>query len=58
MRDPERMAQAIKGLLGQGRPSDVVVPGLLDGLAVIKERLASFRKEVHDPIAIPIQAAE
>lgn len=58
MRDPKQMAIAIKGLLNQGKPSDVVVPGLLDGLDVIKERLASFRKEGQHASPIPIQAAE
>ncbi|MGV6871438.1 glycosyltransferase family protein [Pseudochelatococcus sp. B33] len=57
-RDPARMAAAIRNLPGQGRPSDVVIPGLLDGLEVVKDRLASFRKEEHHPEEIPIQAAE
>lgn len=57
-RDPARMAEAIRHLPCQRRPSDVVIPGLLDGLEVVKERLASFREEEHHRQAIPIQAAE
>lgn len=57
-RDPGRMAAAIRALPGQGRPSDVVIPGLLDGFEVIKGRLASFREEAHHSASIPIQAAE
>jgi predicted glycosyltransferase len=40
-RDPMRMAAALRALLVQPRPSDVVVPGLLDGLDVIRERVAA-----------------
>jgi len=31
-RDPERMASALCGLATQNQPSDIVIPGLLDGL--------------------------
>ncbi|MCZ6733753.1 MAG: glycosyltransferase [Gammaproteobacteria bacterium] len=31
-RDPERMARALCGLATQNQPSDIVIPGLLDGL--------------------------
>ena len=31
-REPERMAQALRALPTQKRPSDAVIPGLLDGL--------------------------
>lgn len=34
-RRPEEMAAAIRGLPGQARPSEVRIPGLLDGLSVI-----------------------
>jgi predicted glycosyltransferase len=37
-RDPQRMAAALHALPAQPRPSEVVVPGLLDGLDVIRER--------------------
>lgn len=37
-RTPERMAEALRGLPGQPRPSEVFVPGLLDGLDRIRER--------------------
>lgn len=58
VRDPQRMAAAIRALPRQGRPSDVVIPGLLDGLDVVKDRLASVGKEEHHPGNLPIQAAE
>jgi predicted glycosyltransferase len=38
-RAPERMAQALRGLATQPRPSEVFIPGLLDGLDRIQERL-------------------
>jgi len=31
-RTPERMAQALRALSAQPRPSQVTIPGLLDGL--------------------------
>ncbi|HEY7383295.1 MAG TPA: glycosyltransferase [Beijerinckiaceae bacterium] len=40
-RDPMRMAAALRALLVQPRPSDVIVPGLLDGFDVIRERVAA-----------------
>jgi predicted glycosyltransferase len=40
-RDPRRMAAALHDLPSQPRPSHVVVPGLLDGLDVIRERFAA-----------------
>ncbi len=39
-RDPQRMAAALHELPSQPQPSHVVVPGLLDGLDVIRERFA------------------
>jgi predicted glycosyltransferase len=36
-REPERMAAALARLPGQGRPSEVRIPGLLDGLDAIAE---------------------
>ena len=38
-RDSGRMAQALRALPQQPRPSQVVVPGLLDGLDVIRDRV-------------------
>ncbi|HEV7439035.1 MAG TPA: glycosyltransferase [Methylobacterium sp.] len=38
-RDPLRMAAALRALPSQAPPSRVVVPGLLDGLDVIRERV-------------------
>ena len=40
-RDPHVMAAALRTLPEQKKPSDVVVPGLLDGLDVIRTRFAS-----------------
>jgi predicted glycosyltransferase len=40
-RDPLRMAAALHELPSQPRPSHVVVPGLLDGLDVIRERFTA-----------------
>jgi predicted glycosyltransferase len=39
-RDPSRMAAALKALPSRSKPSQVVVPGLLEGLDVIGERFA------------------
>ncbi|WP_375461813.1 glycosyltransferase family protein [uncultured Enterovirga sp.] len=39
-RDPAAMAEALRRLPSQPRPSEVVVPGLLDGLDVIRNRFA------------------
>ena len=38
-RDSGRMAQALRTLPQQPRPSEVVIPGLLDGLDVIRDRV-------------------
>jgi predicted glycosyltransferase len=51
-RTPERMAEALRGLSAQPRPSEVVVPGLLDGLDRVQERL----KALTEP-AIPFAPA-
>jgi predicted glycosyltransferase len=40
-RDPAVMAQALRALPAQNKPSDVVVPGLLDGLDVIRARFSA-----------------
>jgi predicted glycosyltransferase len=40
-RDPARMADALRRLPAQPKPSEVVVPGLLDGLDVIRERFSA-----------------
>ncbi len=45
-RDPRRMAAALKALPTQPPPSQVVVPGLLDGLDAIRERFAALRARV------------
>jgi predicted glycosyltransferase len=36
---PERMAAALRALCSQPRPSEVTIPGLLDGLDRVRERL-------------------
>jgi predicted glycosyltransferase len=41
-RTPERMAQALRGLSSQRRPSEVTIPGLLDGLDRVRERLKAL----------------
>ena len=41
-RTPERMAAALRALSSQSRPSDVTVPGLLDGLDRVQERLKAL----------------
>ncbi len=38
-RTPERMAAALRVLSAQRRPSEVIIPGLLDGLDRVQERL-------------------
>lgn len=39
---PERMAQALHRLSSQPRPSEVTIPGLLDGLDRVQERLKAL----------------
>jgi predicted glycosyltransferase len=41
-RDPLRMAEALRDLAKQPRPSQVVVPGLMDGLERIRDRFAAM----------------
>lgn len=55
-RTPERMAQALRGLATQPRPSEVVVPGLLEGLDRVQERLKALLQ--HGSFAQARQAAE
>ncbi|MDJ1159452.1 glycosyltransferase [Chelatococcus sp. SYSU_G07232] len=56
-RDPARMAAALRALPAQKRPSQVIVPGLLDGLDVIQRRFAGWLAERPRRIAIS-EAAE
>ncbi|MBM6592558.1 glycosyltransferase family protein [Microvirga pudoricolor] len=56
-RTPERMAAALHRLLAQPRPSEVTVPGLLDGLDRIRERLKQLLGQAA-PFAPSYQAAE
>jgi predicted glycosyltransferase len=56
-RNPWRMADALRRLPLQPRPSQVVVPGLLDGLDAIQQHFASWLDR--RPSQLPIsQAAE
>jgi predicted glycosyltransferase len=48
-RDSARMAEALRALPRQPRPSEVVVPGLLDGLDVIRERVGIALDGAHLP---------
>ncbi len=41
-RDPLRMAEALRGLPRQPRPSQVIVPGLMDGLERIRDRFSAM----------------
>lgn len=41
-RTPERMAEALRRLASQHRPSQVTIPGLLDGLDRVQERLKAL----------------
>lgn len=56
-RTPERMAAALRGLSSQPRPSEVVIPGLLDGLDRVQERLKALT-ETLPAFAAYHQAAE
>jgi hypothetical protein len=40
-RDPAHMVAALSALPDQPRPSEIVVPGLLDGLDVIRTRFTA-----------------
>jgi predicted glycosyltransferase len=53
-RDPAAMAAALKALPAQPRPSEVVVPGLLDGLEVIRSR---FEAGLDGTMAYPTHRA-
>ena len=54
-RDPGRMAAALRALPEQPRPSEVTVPGLLDGLGVIRARFAVLGRQAKLPLS---EAAE
>src|SRR5215211_1451822 len=57
-RTPERMATALRSLAQQPRPSEVVIPGLLDGLDRIRERFTAALASKARPFASVNQAAE
>ncbi len=48
-REPERMADALRALPAQQRPSDAVVPGLLDGLDRIHNLTEEWLDEEFEP---------
>jgi predicted glycosyltransferase len=50
--DPGRMAEALKGLAGQSLPSEVVIPGLLDGLDLIRGRVAGHLAGARAPVPL------
>jgi len=56
-RTPERMAEALRSLAAQPRPSEVVIPGLLDGLDRVQERLKALM-EPANVLAAYHEAAE
>ncbi|HZH53192.1 MAG TPA: glycosyltransferase [Microvirga sp.] len=57
-RTPERMAAALRGLSSQPRPSEVVIPGLLDGLDRVQERLKALTETANAFVPAYNQAAE
>jgi predicted glycosyltransferase len=48
-RQPERMADAVRALPAQQKPSDAVVPGLLDGLSRIHDLTEQWFDREHEP---------
>ena len=56
MRDPAKMATALRQLPQQGLPSDVVIPGLLDGLPNVGKLVARHLRQPARrpmPVAVP-----
>jgi predicted glycosyltransferase len=53
-----RMAAALRELRGQSRPSEVFVPGLLDGLDRIRNRFGAFLAHARSGISMMEEAAE
>ena len=47
-RDPVAMAEALRGILSQPRPSAVVVPGLLEGLDNIHRLVEQWLEPRHE----------
>ena len=43
--DPAKMANALQALVDQNRPSDVVVPGLLEGLDNIRRLVSLWTRD-------------
>ena len=57
-RTPERMPAALRRLSAQPRPSEVVIPGLLDGLDRVQERLKALTEPSNTYAPAFHQAAE
>ncbi|TDR93978.1 glycosyltransferase family protein [Enterovirga rhinocerotis] len=57
VRAPEAMARALHALPTRPRPSDVVIPGLLDGLDVIRSRVSAILDPAEPRGSLP-EAAE
>ncbi|WP_370644864.1 glycosyltransferase family protein [Microvirga sp. ACRRW] len=57
-RTPERMAEALRALASQRRPSEVTIPGLLDGLDRVQERLKALTEPAIQFTPTYRQAAE
>jgi len=57
-RTPERMAQALRNLSSQPRPSEVTIPGLLDGLDRVQQRLKALLEPTTPIKSAYCQAAE
>jgi predicted glycosyltransferase len=54
-RDPWRMATALRHLPQQARPSDIVVPGLLDGLTSVNRLVGRWLQASHQPRVVAAQ---
>ena len=49
--DPGVMASALRALPRQNRPSEVVVPGLLEGLTNVARRVAPWMEAAEDEVS-------
>jgi hypothetical protein len=57
VRDPRRMATALRQLPQQSLPSQVVVPGLLDGLDSVNRLTRKWLGRSRRPTRIPVAAS-
>ena len=58
VRDPAAMAEALAGLAGAGRPSQVVIPGLLDGHRRIAERFDAWMDRVAPGMSLHVAVGD